>query len=194
MRIKQIFTLVLLIFGSASFFAAEPDSLEVKRRVYDLEGLTIKAQASSRTLGYSLSREISPEVQGSALNVSDLIVDIPGIRLTTSGKGVSDLRMRGFFRKQIKIMINGRPLNAGYFGNVDLHTLPVVDVERINIIKGPLSAQYGANTMGGAIDIVTNEINPGWQSIARFSFDRNSTSNVSYIGSYGIGTTVSGSI
>ena len=183
---NKSFVSLLLIFVVAVSYAVQPDSLEVERKVYDLEGVTIRASASTNTLGYSLTREIDPERGKGVINISDLLEDIPGLQLTTSGKGVSDLRIRGFIRKQIRVMINGRPLNGGYFGNVDLHSLPVTDIERINIIKGPVAAHYGANTMGGAIDIITNEMPPGWQNISRFSIDSNESKNLSYITSLGL--------
>ncbi|MCD8479610.1 MAG: TonB-dependent receptor plug domain-containing protein, partial [Candidatus Cloacimonetes bacterium] len=52
--------------------------------------------------------------------------------------------------------MDGRPLTAGYFGNVDLSKILLADVREIAIIKGPASAQYGGGSMGGVVNLITN--------------------------------------
>ncbi|MBW6516165.1 MAG: TonB-dependent receptor [Candidatus Cloacimonetes bacterium] len=189
MKYKVLGIVIIFVAGLSILWTAEPDTLLVTetqhRKVYDIEGVTITALATTSTLGYSQIKEIGTENLGSAVNVKDLLTDLPGLRITTGGKGETDLRIRNFLRKQVKIMHNGVPISGGYFGNVDLNALPVTDIEQINIIKGPVSALYGSNTLGGIINIVTNEVPPGWSHITRFSLDRSKTCSLSYTGSRG---------
>ena len=66
------------------------------------------------------------------------------------------VQLRGLYGQyRTLIMVNGIPLNAGYNGLVDWNTLSTENVERIEIIRGPSSALYGGNAMGGVINIVT---------------------------------------
>jgi len=53
------------------------------------------------------------------------------------------------------IMIDGIPVNGAYSGTVYLNNLPIDDIDRIEITRGPMSALYGGNSMGGAINIIT---------------------------------------
>ncbi len=62
------------------------------------------------------------------------------------------------------IMIDGIPVNSGYAGSVYLNNIPIDNVSRIEITRGPMSALYGGNSMGGAINIIT-------KTPERFFFD-----------------------
>ena len=189
MTVKIIILIVINIFALSLLSAGQPDSLNTEnqnsRKVYDLEGLTIRALATTGTLGYSYKKEITTDNLGSAVNIKDLLTDIPGLRITTGGKGETDLRIRSFQRKQIKIMFDGVPVSGGYFGNVDLNAFPIADIREINVVKGPVSPLYGTNTLGGVINIITNDNDPGWTHQARFRLDRSKTYSISYTGGKG---------
>ena len=53
------------------------------------------------------------------------------------------------------IMLNGMPLNSGWYGGVNWQNVSMENVDRIEIVRGPASALYGGNAMGGAINIIT---------------------------------------
>ena len=75
-------------------------------------------------------------------------------------KGLSDsipsIQLRGLpGQDRTLILLDGIPINGGYSGLVDLNELSIEDVERIEVIRGPMSALYGGNSMGGVINIIT---------------------------------------
>jgi iron complex outermembrane receptor protein len=53
------------------------------------------------------------------------------------------------------IMLNGMPLNSGWYGGVNWQNVSMENVDRIEIVRGPASALYGGNAMGGAINVIT---------------------------------------
>lgn len=57
--------------------------------------------------------------------------------------------------QRVLIMQDGRPLNEEYMGDVELRLIPVDNIERVEIVKGPVSALYGSYAMGGVINIIT---------------------------------------
>ncbi len=63
--------------------------------------------------------------------------------------------IRGSSAEQVLVLLDGVPLNGALAGQVDLSTIPVDDVERIEVLRGPFSAIYGSGAMGGVISIVT---------------------------------------
>ncbi|HOQ83001.1 MAG TPA: TonB-dependent receptor [Candidatus Syntrophosphaera thermopropionivorans] len=97
-----------------------------------------------------------------ALNLYEGLQDIAGVTNTTGTKDESNLRIRGFRSNEVKVLVDGRPLNSGYFGNIDLHQFSPSDIKEIHIIKGPSAAIYGTNTMGGVVNIITSD--PGKDS------------------------------
>ncbi|MGQ0568909.1 MAG: TonB-dependent receptor plug domain-containing protein [Armatimonadota bacterium] len=63
--------------------------------------------------------------------------------------------IRGSSAEQVLVLLDGVPLNGVFAGTVDLSTIPIDDVERIEVLRGPFSAIYGSGAMGGVISIVT---------------------------------------
>ncbi|WDN88787.1 iron complex outermembrane recepter protein [Desulfosarcina sp. BuS5] len=75
-------------------------------------------------------------------------------------KGLSEsmakVQLRGLHGQDMTlVLLDGLPLNDGYNGSVDWNTISTENVERIEIIRGPSSALYGGNAMGGVINIIT---------------------------------------
>jgi outer membrane receptor protein involved in Fe transport len=66
----------------------------------------------------------------------------------------------------VLILIDGLP-RTGKFGLVNLNNYPVEDVERIEVIRGPMSSLYGANAAGGVINVITKR--PGEGDLLSFS-------------------------
>ena len=93
--------------------------------------------------------------------VSDALSTVSGVyvRATKGIMGSTDsITMRGFgSQKQILILMDGQPINDGYSGGVNLSNIPTENIDRIEVIKGPASALYGSNAMGGVINIITKD-------------------------------------
>ena len=54
------------------------------------------------------------------------------------------------------VMLNGMPLNSGWFGGIRWDNIATENVQSVEIIRGPSSALYGGNAMGGVINIITS--------------------------------------
>ncbi|MCK5542531.1 MAG: TonB-dependent receptor [Desulfobacterales bacterium] len=91
--------------------------------------------------------------------IDDALSIIPGVFVKRT-KGLMDstssVRLRGFNNDRYTlIMIDGHPINDAYTGGVEWGMLPIDSVEKVEIVKGPASALYGGNAMGGVINIIT---------------------------------------
>jgi iron complex outermembrane recepter protein len=78
-------------------------------------------------------------------------------------KGLMDnearIMMRGFSgQNRTLILLDGQPINDGYTGNVLWTMLPVNEVERVEVARGPFSSLYGGNAMGGVVNLLTRPI------------------------------------
>ncbi|HEV8662341.1 MAG TPA: TonB-dependent receptor [Candidatus Methylomirabilis sp.] len=68
--------------------------------------------------------------------------------------GLSQLSIRGSSPQQVLVLIDGIPLNSTAQFGVNLSTIALEDVERIEVLRGPYSAIYG-NALGGVIQVIT---------------------------------------
>jgi len=101
--------------------------------------------------------------QGKNVNVADILklgaeVDIK--RNTTAGDTGDIISIRGLSQSRILLTINGRPLTtAGIVGGyyIDWSSIPLDNIEKIEVIKGGSSALYGNNAIGGVINIITKK-------------------------------------
>lgn len=94
-----------------------------------------------------------------ASQVYDVLKSVPGLTLTRNGGAGSTslVRLRGSSPGQVRVMIDGIYVNDPGNANAefDFNNLLVNDIERIEVLRGPQSALYGSNAMGGVINIIT---------------------------------------
>jgi len=91
-------------------------------------------------------------------SVADILRMDTGIIVSTGTKGETRTSIRGFNSRDILVLVDGYPLNTGYYGKVDLSMIQAENIAKIKIVKGPASTAYGANTMGGVINIITKSV------------------------------------
>jgi outer membrane cobalamin receptor len=100
-------------------------------------------------------------VQGAdALNSDDIIRAVPFVNLEQNGSAgsLSTLTIRGGKPNLVLMLIDGIPVNdlTNLLGGAfNFSTLLTPDVERIEIVRGPLSATYGSEAMSGVINVIT---------------------------------------
>lgn len=94
-----------------------------------------------------------------AKSLADVLRGAPGVDITEQGGpgSLSYLSLRGAGADRTLVMIDGMRVGdaASIGGSFDFSTLSATDIERIEILRGPQSALYGSDAMGGVINIVT---------------------------------------
>ncbi len=115
-----------------------------------------------------------------AKSVAGLLNGIAGVRIINNGglSGLKTVHIRGSESSQVLILFDGQPVNNCQNGQTDLGQLPLYNVKKVEILKGPASAIYGANALGGVINIFTEDISDGTQVEFKAGYGSYSTSNV----------------
>ena len=95
--------------------------------------------------------------QSGAVTLSDLMEQTPGISKNYDVHGSFDYNLLGLDSKYILILKDGNPITGKFNDKVDLDQIMVSNTDRIEIIKGPGSALYGTEAMGGVINIISDK-------------------------------------
>lgn len=92
-----------------------------------------------------------------AVDASDLVRLAPGVTVSQNGgRGqLSSVFVRGAAPRQSLVLIDGVRANAQSFGGFDFSSIPAETVERIEVLRGPQAGIYGADALGGVINIIT---------------------------------------
>jgi outer membrane cobalamin receptor len=151
--------LIFVYFAWNKVWAAEADSTEDKPPVYYLGAVVVTGKKTDNPpTAISEINARTIELRG-ATTAGEALSAVPGAWVSTGQKNSTELMLRGFTSKQVLVLVDGRPVNLPYYGDLDLSSLPVSNISKIKVIKGPAASLYGANTMGGVVNIVTKRTN-----------------------------------
>ena len=102
--------------------------------------------------------------------VEDVLSHVAGVRVSRFGPlgAHSTASIRGAKSEQVLVLLDGMRLNSANRGAVDLSTLDLRSVEKIDVVRGAGSARYGSDAMGGVISITTRRADDGQQADASF--------------------------
>ncbi len=92
-----------------------------------------------------------------AQNLRDVLTNESGIRISQDNLLGSSISMQGISGENVKILLDGVPIIGRQNGNIDLSQIDLSNIERIEIIEGPMSVNYGTNALGGVINIITKK-------------------------------------
>jgi vitamin B12 transporter len=92
-----------------------------------------------------------------AVVVSDVLRSIPGLDVTQYGTpgSLTSLFTRGTNSTQTLVLVDGVRLNSPYFGGYDWSAMTTENIDRIEVARGPFSALYGSDAIGGVVQIFT---------------------------------------
>lgn len=94
-----------------------------------------------------------------ARGIGEVLRSVPGLDIRERGGAgsLSNVALRGSSAGQTLVLIDGIRVGdpTGTDGALDLGSIAVLDVERIEVLRGPQSALYGSDAMGGVVNIIT---------------------------------------
>lgn len=162
-------------FSSIAFSVVSVTSFTQSNYLYAQENLESVVVTATRTANDLVSAPASVSVITSAdieamtsLNLNEIVSQAVGVESTKDGgrAGREFIKVRGMDSSFTLILLNGRRMsssNAIVRGNdFDYSTIPPASIERIEIIRGPMSSLYGSDALGGVINIITKKPDNEW--------------------------------
>lgn len=149
---RKIFLLLLSASAAANIQAQE----------VELDGVTITSALMEKRASET-GRNIVI-IKGSQFNnlpvhsIDDLLRFVPGVEIQARGPmgSQSDITLRGGTFQQVLVLLDGMRLNDPNTGHFSSYIpLAPAEIERIEILKGPSSAIYGADAVGGVVHVIT---------------------------------------
>ncbi len=92
----------------------------------------------------------------STLRLDAVLETVPGVNVI--GENVNIRNSTGYTRglgSRVLVLLDGVPVLISDLGNMNWDIIPVTDIERVEVVKGPASALYGSFALGGVINIIT---------------------------------------
>ena len=160
--IHHSFSLALLSTFVSSLYAAEAKLDEV---VVTASGFKQKAKNAAASITVINAKELETKEYH---DVTDALQDVPGV-VVTGGGSSKDISIRGMSGSYTMLLIDGKRVNSrGVRPNSDNPGIeqgwipPISAIQRIEVIRGPASALYGSDAMGGVINIITKKTASEW--------------------------------
>jgi iron complex outermembrane receptor protein len=129
--------------------------------VFDLGAVTVLGQrAAAGAVG---EEQVSSVVTRADMqrfnrdNVGDALNLLSGVMLSTNSRNEKTIAVRGFDARQVPLFIDGIPVYVPYDGYVDFNRFATADLAAIQLAKGNSAIAYGANTLGGAINLISRK-------------------------------------
>lgn len=176
--------LILALFTIG--WAAEPDPAPHTApapgfEVYSLGEVVVSAPAFPAK-DIAIRQEVTAEdIRAThSHTVAQALSHAPGVNVTTGAKNQATVSMHGFDQSRVLVLIDGVPYYETKFGILDLNSIGTENIAKIEIVKGAASVLYGANAMGGVINIVTKKPAERPYASATFEYSEDATYRASF--------------
>ncbi len=162
--------LVAMPLGAQDLEAGFTDAPATAEEVLQLEALVVTASSIAtdvRNAPASVSVIGQSTLEQRAIaDLSEAIRTAPGVNVGFGSNGTRGISMRGLGSSYTLILVDGKRVNANMtmlrHYNGDLDWVPMEAIERIEVVRGPMSTLYGSDAIGGVINIITKKGGETW--------------------------------
>lgn len=111
-------------------------------------------------------------------SLHDALRTIPGVRIIGGSNGEdSGISIRGMEDGQTLVLVDGRRINSseanprGGGGDLESNWIPPIDaIDRVEVVRGPMSSLYGADAVGGVVNVITRKVSSEWTGSVGISY------------------------
>lgn len=189
--------IVYAIFLAFPAFAATAQTTQQTEQEAELPTVIVSATATEidvRDAPASVTVITAEEIQKiPAADLNDLLQRTPGLSAATTPDGGTSIQIRGLPQGYSLLLVDGRRVGSSsdtfdrYTRN-EVNWIPPEAIERIEIIRGPMSSLYGSDAIGGVINIITKKSRDTWGGTVRAGaiLDSSSIRGNDYVGGFAL--------
>ncbi|CAK9885393.1 MAG: Colicin I receptor [Candidatus Erwinia impunctatus] len=150
---------------------ASPIKADDNRERKEEDTLVVTAAASEVNLKdapASISVITAEEIKKKPVqNLNEVLRGVPGVQLTNEGDNRKGISLRGLDSSYTLILVGGKRVNSRNavfrHNDFDLNWIPADAIERIEVVRGPMSSLYGSDALGGVVNIITRKVGKTWR-------------------------------
>lgn len=176
---NPIITGSLLCLAATAVYAADSEPTESSQTIVVTASRTPQSLTNTLASTTVITRQQIQAQQ--AQSVQELLSGVAGIEITNNGGAgkVSSLFLRGTESDHLVFLINGVKVGSATLGSTSFQLIPVEEIERIEIVRGPMSSLYGSEAIGGVVQIFTRDATGPITPTISASVGSNATQKVS---------------
>ena len=168
MRIKMALSVASILVTQNLLLANETTKLDDVQVVTSASGYEQKITDAPASISVISQEDLQKKPYA---NLLDAVKDIEGVDIgeSTDKSGQGTVSIRGMGADYTLVLIDGKKQNnngdiyPNDFGGLQFANIPPISmIERIEVVRGPMSTLYGADAMGGVINIITKKISKEW--------------------------------
>lgn len=195
---KSFFVILYLTFAFPGTCLAQEKADEKKSKAFKLGQVVVTAtrsEVSAWDVPASISIVENEDIKLSPFEkTEDILRSVPGVEVgmhygvhTIAGTRPVNIRGVGGYGDRTLVLVDGIPQNNANNGWVEWSQIPLGNIERIEVVKGPFSALYGSNAMGGVINVITKKPTEERETIIEGKYGSLSTWSTKLIQSQKVG-------
>ncbi|MBB6330917.1 iron complex outermembrane receptor protein [Chryseobacterium sediminis] len=153
---KKNYVIAGAVLLSLNMFGQEQVKVDTLQKLYEIQEVNIHGKEKNEGPITRIDAKLMQDFN--KMNVVDAVNLLPGVGITQMGaRNEGSILVRGFNSLRTPVFYDGIPIYTPYDGNFDLSRFTTFDINSISVEKGLVSVQYGPNTMGGAVNIISRK-------------------------------------
>ncbi len=140
-----------LLYGTVGFAA---EKITTEKTIVTARGVESYA---SQTPGGTALIESQEIFQAQDISLTNTLRKIAGVEKSSDSAWGSAINIRGLGRNRVVFLIDGCRINTASDINSQFGFIDSNEIERIEVLKGPISALYGSGSMGGVVNVITKK-------------------------------------
>lgn len=154
-------------------FSTESNSglqFRLQPKQFDLDHVVVTVQYKKQSAEKAVERVLVVDEKDlksrSVVNLGEALQQQLNIQIRQDNSTGTSMSLMGITGQNVKILVDGVPVVGRLDGNIDLSQINMNDVERIEVIEGPMSTTYGSNAIAGVINIITKKSVSGKEQLS----------------------------